>query len=90
MISLVEFCKYIRGDIFGRSDSQLKWLRNITHTTFFLGYHHRHNWMLQYLCAYGYSEEKDKEELIKVEAMSINISDRSGDGDVARVSFMSI
>ena len=29
MISLVEFCKTVPGDIFGLSDSQLKWLRNL-------------------------------------------------------------
>ena len=32
--------------------------------------------------------EEDKEELIEFEAMAIDVSDSSGDGDVARITFM--
>ena len=46
--------------------------------------------MLQLWRPDGYDIEEDKEELIKVEDISINVSDRSIDGDVARVSFVCI
>ena len=43
--------------------------------------------MLQFLCADGSDSEEDKEELIEVEAVSINVSDSSSDKDVSRVDF---
>ena len=52
---------------------------------FYLKYHHRYNQMLQFWCADGSESEGDKEELIKVEAMSINFSDSSGYEYVLRV-----
>ena len=44
--------------------------------------HHRNNQMLQFRCADGSDSDEDKEELIKVEAMSSNVSDISGYEDV--------
>ena len=46
--------------------------------------------MIQFLCADDSGDEEEKEELIKVESMSINVYDRSGDGDITRVDFMNI
>ena len=46
--------------------------------------------MLQFLCADVFDDEEDEEVLIEVEDMSINVSDRSGDGSSVRVSFMCI
>ena len=47
--------------------------------------HHRHNQTLQFLCEDGSDSEEDKELLIEVEAISINVSDISGDEDVVNV-----
>ena len=52
--------------------------------------YHRHNRTIQYLCAYGSDSEEDKEELKKVEDMSINVSESILDEDVAEVSFVII
>ena len=57
---------------------------------FSLKYHHRHDQTLQFWWADGSGDEEDEEELIKVEAMSSGVSDRSGDGGVSRGTFMSI
>ena len=46
--------------------------------------------MLQFWCAGGSDSEKDKEELIEVEAMTINVSDSSGDEEFWRVALMTI
>ena len=46
--------------------------------------------MLQFLCVDGSDSEEYKEEWIKVEAMSINVSDSSDDVYVSRVAFMII
>ena len=46
--------------------------------------------MLQFWCEYGYDNKENKQELINIEAMSIVVSDRSGDRGVARVSFVRI
>ena len=46
--------------------------------------------MLQFSRVDGYDSEEDKEELIKVEATPINVSDRSGNEDFSRVDFMVI
>ena len=43
-----------------------------------------------FLRSHRFDNEEDEEELIAVEAMSINVSDSSDDGDVARVVFMCI
>ena len=91
MMSLVEFCKNVPGDIFGASYSQLNHLVNLLISTFFyLKYHHRHNQMLQFWCADGSDSEEDKEELIEFEAMSINVSDSSGYKNFSRVAFVII
>ena len=46
--------------------------------------------MLQFWCADGSDSEEDKEELVEVEAMSINVYESSGDKDVSRVYLMII
>ena len=46
--------------------------------------------MLQFLCTSGSDDEEDKEDLIKFEAMSINISDSCGGGYDASVVLVSI
>ena len=46
--------------------------------------------MIQFQSADGSGSEEDKQELIKVEAMSINISDSSGNEDVSRVDILII
>ena len=46
--------------------------------------------MLQFWCADGSDSDENKEYLIEVEAMSINIFDISGDEDIARIAFMVI
>ena len=46
--------------------------------------------MLQFWYSDGSDRKKDKEELIKVEAMPIHFSNRSDDEDVARVYFVII
>ena len=57
---------------------------------FFLKFHHRHNWTLQFQCAGCSNNEEDKEELIKLEVITINVSDSSGYGGVTRVYSMRI
>ena len=44
--------------------------------------------MLQFWCEDGSYSEEDKEELVKVEAMSISVYDSSVDADVSRVYLM--
>ena len=46
--------------------------------------------MVQFWCSDGYDDEKDKEYFIKVESVSINISDRVDGGYVERVTFVYI
>ena len=46
--------------------------------------------MNQFWFADGSRDEEDKEELIKVEYMSIDVSNRSGYGDFAKVDFVHI
>ena len=53
-------------------------------------YHHRHNKMIQFQCTYGSDIEENKQELIEVEAMPINVYDISGDKDVERFAFIMI
>ena len=70
MMSLLEFYNTVPGDIFVTSDYLLKQLVNLLIFHFLaLRYHHRHNQMLQILCADGSYSEGGKEELIKAEAM---------------------
>ena len=91
MISLVEFCKIVTGYIFGASDYQLKRLLNILILQFSsLKYHHRHSQIIQFWCAYGSDSEENKEELIKVEAMSINVYVSSCDEDISSIDFIII
>ena len=90
MMSLVEWCKTVSGEIFFRIYYRLKWLINLIIFKLFLKYHHRHNQMLQFWCANDNGDAEYEEELIKVEATSIKISDISGNEEVARVDFMSI
>ena len=61
MMSLVEFCKTVPGDIFGISDYLSKQLGNllILHF-FFLNFHHINNQMHRFLCADGFDSEEDK------------------------------
>ena len=42
--------------------------------------------MLQFQCANGSGNGEDKEQLFKVEAISINVADKIGDIDGARVA----
>ena len=55
---------------------------------FSLKYHHIQNKIFQFWCANGFDSEKDKEELIKVESNSINVSERNGDEDIAGVYYI--
>ena len=66
------------------------WEINCFSIFYHLKSHHRHNQMLQFSRVDGYDSEEDKEELIKVEATPINVSDRSGNEDFSRVDFMVI
>ena len=59
-------------------------------TDLFIICHHRHNQMLQFLCTDGSGDEQDKEKLIKVKDMQINVSDRIHDGGISIVVLMSI
>ena len=53
--------KTIPGDIFGTGDVRLNFLENLsTSHQFTLKYYHRHNQMLQFLCAYGSVNKKYK------------------------------
>ena len=55
---------------------------------FFLKTHWIHDQVPQFWFAYGFDDEEDKEELIKVETMSIQVSNRNTDGYVARGDFV--
>ena len=55
-----------------------------------LDYHHKHNWMLQFWCSYSSGNYEYKDEMIKVEAVSINVYDRGVDGYFAMVTFVHI
>ena len=44
-----------------------------------------YNQMLQFWCVYGYDINENKEELIEVEATSINVSDISGDDKFSKI-----
>ena len=70
-MSLIELCKTAPGDIFGASDSLLQWPVNllILHFFFSINSHHRHNKMLQFLCADDSDSEEYKGQLIKDEAI---------------------
>ena len=57
---------------------------------FSLEYHHRHDRTLQFWWADGSGDEEEEEQLIKVEAMSNDVSDKSGDGGVSMGTFVSI
>ena len=50
-------------------------------------FYHIHDQMIQFQCVDCSEIEEYKEELIKVEDISINFSYSSGDGDVVRVPF---
>ena len=52
--------------------------------------HHRHNQTLQLSCADGSDDEEDKEYLIEVEAMKMDISDSSGDVNDERLDLVHI
>ena len=87
----VTCCKTVSEEIFGTSDSWLKWLGIIlTWHIISLKYHHRKNKMLQLWYADGSESEEDKEELIKVEAISINVSGSSGNEDDSRTALVII
>ena len=58
MISLVECCKTVPGEILEASDSWLNWPINIRILDFFLKCYHRHDQMLQFWCADGSSEKE--------------------------------
>ena len=66
------------------------WEINCFSIFYHLKSHHRHNQVLQFSRVDGYDSEEDKEELIKVEAVSINVSDSSSDKDVSRIDFIII
>ena len=70
MVSLVEFCKTMPGDILDTIDFWLKPLGNPLIIKFLsLKYHHRHDKIVQFWCADGYGSEEEKKELIEVEYM---------------------
>ena len=58
--------------------------------TILIKYRHRKYWALQFWCVDDSHDKEDKEQLIKVEAMSNDVSDKSGDGGVSRGTFVSI
>ena len=88
MISLVECCKTVPRDILGAGDSWLKGLGNISISDIFIEFNHRYNKMIQFWCVDGSDVEEDEEDFIGVEAISIEVSDISGNGYVARVDFV--
>ena len=58
--------------------------------TTFLVPHHIHDQMLPFWYAHASEDKQDKEELVKMEDMSICVSDISADGYFTRVSFVNI
>ena len=56
----------------------------------YLKYHHRYKQTIQFWFADGSESEEDKEELIKVEAISINVSGSSGNEDDSRTALVII
>ena len=90
MMSPAEWCKNVTGDIFSTMVSWLKCLVNLLIYGHFLKIPPQTQSNASIWCADGSDDEEDKENLIKVEATPINVSARSGDGDVARVDFVRI